>query len=298
MDVKFHAAMAAIKAGDIEELKSLIDQDPTLATGRSSKSHPTLLQCLALDARDVSNQVDMAKVLIAAGAEINGPLVACASINNVEIAAALLDSGALINGAGAWSLLEEALYWGNDDIRDFLLERGATVHNLRIAAGLGRLNVIEGFFNADGSLTHAAGEIHWPFEDPLTSNLARPVKEQLQSTIDCWSHQRRDIVNNAFLYACLQGRIEAARLLLQKGAEINAIPPGFHYKGTGLHYAAVNGQRSMVEFLIEAGADANAKDQEREGSPASWAAHGGHPKLAERLEHIAKAQLGEKTQAG
>jgi hypothetical protein len=135
MDKKFHPAMAVIKSGDIDTLKSLIDQDPTLATGRSSCGHPTLLQCLALDARDVPNQVGMAEVLVDSGAEINGPLVACASGNNAEVAAVLLDAGALINGAGNWSPLEEALYWRCDDARDFLVGRGASVHNLQTTGG-------------------------------------------------------------------------------------------------------------------------------------------------------------------
>lgn len=118
MDAKFHPAIAAIKSGDLDELKSLLSQDPSLATARSSKSHPSLLQCLTLDARDVPNQVEMAKLLIDASTEINGPLVACASGDNVEVAAALLDAGASINGAGSWSPLEEALYWGSNGVRE------------------------------------------------------------------------------------------------------------------------------------------------------------------------------------
>jgi len=290
MDAKFHPAIAAIKSGELDELRSLLDKDPTLATTRSSKSHPTLLQCLTLDARHVPHSVEMAKLLIDRGAEINGPLVACASVDNVEVAAALLDAGASIDGVGAWSPLEEALYWGSDGARYLLLERGASIHNLRIAAGLGRVDSIESFFNSDGSLKTGAGEIHWPFEDPLTSNLPKPIKEQLQSKIDGWSHQSRHIINNAFVYACMRNRIEAAKLLLDKGAQINAVPPGFHYAGTALHNAAVNGHRAMVEFLIEHGADANTKDQENGGSPAGWAAYGGHQELSDYLEQIAKAQ--------
>lgn len=296
MDPKFQPAIAAIKSGDLEELKSLLIEDPTLATTRSSKSHPTLLQCLTLDARDVPNKVAMAKVLIDAGAEINGPLSACASGDNVEVAAALLDAGASINGAGAWSPLEEALYWGSDAARDLLLERGASVHNLRIAAGLGRVDLIERFFDSDGSLKPEAGEIHWPFEDPLSSNLPKQVKQQLQATIEGWSHRSRDIINNAFVYACMHNRVDAANLLLQKGADINAIPPGFHYAGTGLHNAAAKGHRAMVEFLIEQDADSNAKDHERGSPPAGWAAYGGHEELSAYLEQIAKAQRNSGTQ--
>jgi hypothetical protein len=36
----------------------------------------------------------------------------------------------------------------------------------------------------------------------------------------------------------MHGHIDAARLPLEKGAEINVIPGGFDYAGTGLHYAA------------------------------------------------------------
>jgi ankyrin repeat protein len=290
MDAKFHPAIQAIKSGDIQLLKSLVTTDPTLATSRSSKSHPTLLQCLTLAAQDVSNKVEMARVLIDAGAEINGPLGACASGNNVEVAAALLDAGAEIDGMGSWSPLEEALYWSSNDVRDLLLKRGASVHNLRIAAGLGRTDLIESFFNSDGSLKLEAGKIAWPFGDPQDSNLPAQIKEELQAKIEAWSNESQNIINNAFIYACMHNRIDAAKLLLDKGAEINTIPPGFDYAGTGLHNAAVNGHRAMVEFLIESGADANIRDEKVNGTPAGWADFGGHGELRDYLEQVAKAQ--------
>lgn len=290
MDRKFHPAIAAIKSGDVEGLKYLVTQDPSLATSRSSRSHPTLLQCVVLDAVDLPNKVELAKVLIDAGAEINGPLCAAGSIGDVEVAAALLDAGALINGAGSWSPLEEALYWGNDGVIKLLLERGASRHNLRIASGLGRVDLLEGFFNSDGSLKPEAGEIDWPFGDPLTSNLAKPIKEELQAKIDGWSNDSRDIINNAFVYACMHNRLEAAKLLLQKGADIDAIPPGFDYSGTGLHYAALRGHRTMVEFLLENGANPKVKDTKVSNTPAGWAAYSGHADLADYLDQIVKAQ--------
>jgi hypothetical protein len=46
MDAKFHPAMKAVKAGDLEEFKAALAEDPTLATARSTCSHPTLLQCV------------------------------------------------------------------------------------------------------------------------------------------------------------------------------------------------------------------------------------------------------------
>ena len=246
-----------------------------------------MLQCLALDAVDEPNKVEMANVLIDAGADINGPLGAAACIDNVEIAALLLDRGAAIDGTGSWSPLEEALYWGNQGVIDLLTQRGASMHNLRIASGLGRIDLIESFFRSDGSLKPEAGKIDWPFGDFEESNLNSRIKDELQAKVAGWSNDQADIINNAFVYACIHNQIEAARLLLEKGAQVNAIPPGFDYSGSGLHYAAHKGHRALVEFLIEQGADVNLKDTKVGSTPAGWAEHGGHPEIKNYLEQIA-----------
>ena len=290
MDTKFHPAIAMIKSGNLEGLRALLHEDPSLATARSSRSHPTLLQCLALETIDIPNKVEMAQCLIDAGAEINDALGSAACIDNVEIAALLLDRGAAIEGTGSWSPLEEALYWKNQGVIDLLLQRGASVHNLRIAAGLGRTDLIESFFRSDGSLSPEAGKIDWPFGELQKSNLTGVIKDELQAKVAGWSNDSQDIINNAFVYACMHNPIDAARLLLQKGAQINAVPPGFDYSGTGLHYAALNGHRAMVELLIERGANVIAKDTKVKSTPAGWADHGGHAELKNYLEQIANVQ--------
>jgi uncharacterized protein len=265
MDAKFNPAIAAIKTGDVEKLKELVTADPSLATSRSTVSHPTLLQCLVLDGKNKPNASEMAEVLIDAGADLNEPLGAAASIDNRQVGELLIDRGAAVDGTGGWSPLEEALYWNSQSVIALLLERGAKIKNLRIAAGLGRTDRIEGFFNEDGTLKPEAGKINWPFG----------VKE--------WTQDRQGIINNAFVYACMHGHIDAAKLLLEKGAEINVIPGGFDYAGTGLHYAAHNGHREMVQFLLEHGADRHLKDTKVRSTAAGWAEHSGHKDLAELL---------------
>jgi hypothetical protein len=286
MDAKFHPATVAIKSGDLQRLRALILEDPTLATSRSSTSHPTLLQCLVLSGKNLPNKLEMAQVLIDAGAELNGPLGACGSCDNVEVAELLLDSGAAINGPGGWSPLEEALYWNSGRVIELLVRRGAAVHNLRIAAGLGRTDLIEAFFNSDGTLKPEAGRINWPWGDLQVienSNFDREGRQKLAAKFSSWSKDRQSIVNNAFVYACMHGHIDAANLLLGRGAEINVIPGGFDYSGTGLHYAALNGHRSMVKFLIERGADIHIKDEKVGATPAGWADHGGYPEIRDFL---------------
>ncbi len=286
MDTKFQSAIAAIRSGDLEKFKALIRQDPTLATSRSSTSHPTLLQCVALDGKDKPNNVEMARILLEAGAELNEPLLAAASIDNRAVAEVLLDRGAAIDGTGGWSPLEEALYWNSREVLALLLERGAAVQNLRIAAGLGRTESIERYFDTGGNLKAEAGKINWPWGELETiecSNFDKAGREKLADRVKEWSQDRQGIINNAFVYACMHGHIEAARLLLQKGADINVIPGGFDYAGTGLHYAALNGQRAMVEFLLQQSADREVKDPKVGSTAAGWAEHGGHPEIRDLL---------------
>ena len=292
MDAKFHPAIAAIRSGDLEKFRALVSQDPTLATSRSSTSHPTLLQCVALegkgDGKDKPNNVEMARVLIDAGADLNEPLVAAASINNRVVAEVLLDRGAAIDGTGGWLPLEEALYWNSQDVLALLLERGAAVQNLRIAAGLGRTDLIEGYFNSDGSLRPEAGKINSAVgteETIARSNHDQAGKQKLADRVNEWSQDQQGIINNAFVYACMHDHIEAAKLLLQHGAEINVVPGGFDYAGTGLHYAALNGQRAMVEFLLQQGADREVKDTKVGSDAAGWAEYGGHLELRDLLRN-------------
>ena len=131
MNAKFHPAIKAVRSDDLETFKALVAKDPSLATSGSTQSHPTLLQCVVLDGNGQPNNVEMARVLIEAGAELDGPLVAAGSIDNSAAAELLLDHGAAVDGIGGWSPLEEALYWNNRRVIDLLLERCAKGTTLR-----------------------------------------------------------------------------------------------------------------------------------------------------------------------
>jgi ankyrin repeat protein len=268
MDPKFHPAVTAVKAGDFEAFRALLRDDPTLATDRSSTSHPTLLQCVVLDGKDMPHCTEMAALLIDAGAPVDEPLIAAASIDNIQVIPVLLKAGAAINGDGRWSPIEDALTFCAQRAVKLLLERGASIHNLRIAAGVGRADLIDGFFDADGRLKPEAGKLAWPFPDPDGG----------------WSQDPQDIVDNAFVYSCMSGRIDAAECLLEHGARINAIPPGFDYAGTGLHYAAFNGHRPLVEYLLAHGADPRIEDTKVHGTAAGWANHAGFAEIKDLLD--------------
>lgn len=288
MDAKFHAAIDAVAAGAVDRLRALVAADPTLATGRSSTSHPTLLQCVVLGGEDAPRQLELAQILVDAGAELNAPLVASAGIDNVAAAALLLDRGAAIDGTVGWSPIEEALYWHSCRAIDLLMRRGAAIRNLRTAAGLGRVAAMASFFADDGSL-RAAGGVAWPWGDLDTiahSNHEASGKGQLAAKFSSFAQDRQAVVDHALVYACMHGHVDAAVFLLARGARLNVIPDGFDFSGTALHYAALNGYDAMVEFLIGCGADPRMTDTKVGRTPADWADHGRHAELSARLRTV------------
>ena len=272
MDPRFHAAQAALAAGDVERLTTLLAADPELPTARSGRSHPTLLQCLVLTMPPVAALEDLIDLLAKHGAELTDPLIAAASGKNVRAVKKLLDLGANVNGNGRWSPLEEALYWGNAACIPLLLEHGAAVTNLRTAAGLGLMPYIARCFDDTGGLTEAAGEVAWPwFNNPIPEAVRRDPQQ---------------ILANALAYAASWGHAEVVDLLLDRGAPVNLIPAGFDFSGTPLHFAALNGYRALVDQLLRRGADPAVRDTKIGTLPEGWAEHGGYRELAEYLRRL------------
>jgi hypothetical protein len=84
MDERFQPAQQALAAGDVEAMASLLAADPELATARSKRSHPTLLQCLVLTMPPVENLEKLINLLAAHGAELTGPLIAASGVDNLR----------------------------------------------------------------------------------------------------------------------------------------------------------------------------------------------------------------------
>jgi uncharacterized protein len=79
--------------------------------------------------------------------------------------------------------------------------------------------------------------------------------------------------------AAAGGHVGIARLLVDHGADVNART---HLGFTPLHAAAEHGDDELAALLIDRGADRSART-ERGESPADAAARTGHHALAERL---------------
>lgn len=214
------------------------------------------------------NAVGAARVLVEAGAATGSPLVAAAGCGSRSVVEFLLDEGVDVDGEDVWTPLDEALYWANLDIAQMLVDRGAHVRALSTAAGLGAVELTEEFFDGE-ALAATAGPIGSPFSDTVPDELARDPQS---------------ILDHAFVMAVNVGQRAAAEDLLGRGAEVNARPPGFHWRGTALHAAVWRGDSALVTWLLSSGADPSIRDGLADSDAAGWATHHGHPQLLALLE--------------
>ena len=136
--------------------------------------------------------------------------------------AELLDADpALLNGPG----LLQALYRGRMELVQLFLDRGhqPTFHE---AAALGDLPRMRALLDADPSLLDAFGDDGF----------------------------------NALGLAIFFRHPEVARLLIERGADVTA-PARNAMKVCPVHAAATQGDREMLQLLLERGADPNARQQ-------------------------------------
>src|SRR5438093_6360029 len=168
---RFEQAVDAIVAGDARKLARLLREDPKLVHARSMREHDsTLLHYVSANGvedfrqKTPTNIVEITRMLLDAGADVDAESEAygggatalnlagtsihpaIAGVQN-ELMQQLLDRGATIGGGDVVSCLRN----GRGPAAEYLAARGAHL-DLEGAAGVGRLDIVERFFNANGSL--------------------------------------------------------------------------------------------------------------------------------------------------
>src|SRR5436190_17846183 len=117
-------------------------------------------------------------------------------------------------GAAAWSTLINACHAnGRPGAAEFLARRADGL-DLAAAAGVGRLDIVKMFFDANGHLMNA-------------------MDQQMQ---------------NGFTWACEYGHTDVVEFLLERGMNVAAKLQ--HHRQTGLHWAAYGGHADTVRALL------------------------------------------------
>jgi ankyrin repeat protein len=270
----FMQAFRALEAGDTAQFEIVLRQDPTLLNARGTNGNTLLNLAASL------KQLDAVRILIEAGTNVNignrygwTALHQAGYANMPELADILLRAGASpdvsARGDGGTPLMQ-ALFWGHAAMADTLAEHGVHPFNLRVAAGLGRIDLLEQLFDAEGHLTPQASA-HREYYRP------HPGFSEWTPTDD-----PQEILDEALVYAAKCGRVAALDFLLQRGANVHAEP----YNGTALHWACSTGQVATVEWLLDHGANIHGLSKfggESGLSPLHIAAWSGKTEVARLL---------------
>lgn len=290
-------ALTAMAAGDVERLAALLRSEPDLAHARVPGAgaprdgyfhRATLLHHVSGNPEITpvpATAVALCDLLLDAGADIDahtqaGPtqpddcgwttlgLVATSmAARAAGVQRALLDR--LVErgadpGVRRSTPLAGALFYGELEAAAWLVEHGAPV-DLRLAAGLGRLDLAEQWLGSDGAPKPGAGRCSL-YPTPL----------------DAPPPEGEEIVALALVLAAMQGRTEACALLLDRGADI-AAQPEWHRGATALHWAAWCGRDETVDLLVARGAPLDARDRAHGATPAHWAGVAGRLDLHAKL---------------
>ncbi len=273
---RFEEAVAALDAGDVDRLRTLVSADPTLVHARTNLEPPyhyftgaTLLHHVAgnpdrgrLDGTRPplpQTSAALARVLLDAGADVNavtlgpnggdtmGLLVTSKQASDADVVGPLID--VLLEYGARLDLTSDGCLDGplaNHAPRaaEKLIALGARPDVLA-AAALGRMDLLRGFFDSDGRLL----------------SCPRRRGKELGA---------RDAIGLALLYAYVRGQSEAIDFLLQKDGNWDMVGVN---NGAALHRAAFAGDLPMVQRLVALGASTSNRNNPFNSTPLSWADH-------------------------
>jgi ankyrin repeat protein len=230
----FVLAYQAVEASDHDQLRRLLDRFPDLVAQRGTNGNDLL---------GMAEDRGIVSLLLERGADPNRgndygwtKLHSAGYGNDRQLARLLLKAGARTDvparGDGGTPLVV-ALFWGHREVSELL---GCEPINLRVAASLGDLDLIRQLAG-----TPAAGA-HRGFYRP-------------HGGFPAWqpSDDPQEVLDEALVWAAKAGRVDAIRLLVELGANVDADP----YRGTPLTWAATNGRVESIRALIELGANPN-----------------------------------------
>ena len=252
---------SAAAAGDVEALKM------HLAKGADVNAMDRTFGVTPLSSAALLGQLETAELLIKNGADANQKnkdggtaLHGAAFLGHADIARLLIENGADVNAEN---------YEGDTPLNAAYVDRGTTewiAGFLQIdvdeeAVESGRTRVVELLNQYDAKLGEGNSDSRG---DELCEAAAagdiETVKAQLIEGADPDARDR-ELGVTPLSWATLFNQIEVGEFLIQKGADVNARNRD---GGTPLHGAAFLGHAAVAALLIQKGADVNAKNDKGE----------------------------------
>ncbi|EJD75737.1 tankyrase-2 [Loa loa] len=205
-------------------------------------------------------RVDCVRALLAAGANISQvddsglvPLHNASSFGHIDVVKILLENGADTNVSDHWGFtpLHEAATWGKADVCVLLLQHGASA----------RIENLDGRTPQDVADGDAKAVFTGDYrKDELLEAAKNGDEESLLSCLTPFNvncHAATGRKSTPLHLACGYNRVKAVKILLEKGADVQAIDIGGLVP---LHNASSFGHLEVVSLLLEAGADSQAED--------------------------------------
>lgn len=261
-DSIFADAVAAIDAGDIPRLDSLIAQHPHLVADRLRTDEPGyfadpyLLWFVAenpiRNERLPANIVDVAMAIVD-HIDQQGVVTRQAQLDYVVM---LVATGRVPRECGVQIALIDAL-----------VGRGAAASGLDSTVAHGELEAARRLIHHGAPVTLAAAVVLG-----MESEIARLLPGADTAA-------RAD----ALVVAANLGLANAVARLLAAGTDPTIRSASLHRHSTALHQAALTGDAALCDLLVAAGGSLTDRDDLWNGTPAGWAAHAGHSALEARL---------------
>jgi ankyrin repeat protein len=341
--------VAAAREGDVPTLERLLDESPDRLPAPTGQYRWTLLHVAAHN-----GQARVVELLLEGGSDVNAreegdntyALHWAAAQGHLEVVRILTDAGGDVVGAGDLHELE-VIGWATcfergDErqraVADFLVSRGAR-HHVFSAIALGLEDEVRRIVTSDPAALERRMSRYENGQRPLhfAVRFSRPELVALLLELGADPVATDDLGASASVYAAApnvdphvietlaahgaldafgalvlgdeataarllgdngnvpagllhllakRGDARAVRWLLDRGADPNARWSHWDADVTPLHLAAQHGHADVVRLLLAAGADPSIRDSKHDGDAAEWAEHGRVPPVAHWREIV------------
>lgn len=301
----------AAHTGDLERVRELLDEDPSLANRVGDHVGYYLGAGAPLKNAAARGHIEIVKQLLERGADPNLPeegiaphghaLYSAVYNGYFEIAKLLLEHGAYPNPPveSSADALSIALMNKDEKMVELLCSHGAA-RSVDILSHYGDVETAAAIFAANPaladdphSLAQAADNGHEAFvrlmlhhQPDLAERVSGGAKTRELSEFlferDANPNHSNWLGITPLHYCAREGNLEKAAMFIDHGADLHARDEDIC--STPLGWAAKSGKTHMVEFLLRRGAKPNLQHDPPWATPLAWATRRGHHEVVEMLK--------------